>query len=83
MGAITTGFGSQGQQVRKFYYGKSRAVVAQKLAEAQKTLAEGGTLLREKLTVAQFLDRWLEEVIKPNASPKTHRTYSDLVPPAH
>ena len=58
--------------------GTAGSQVAGKLEEARKALAEGLSLSPEKQTVAQFLDRWLEDVIKPNASPKTHRTYADL-----
>jgi len=38
----------------------------------------GGTYLEpNKTTVAQFLDRWLDD-IKPNVTPKTHERYTEI-----
>lgn len=79
VGSMTTGFNGNGRQARKDYYGKSRADIVRKLEEARKALAEGRSLSPERQTVGQFLDRWLADVVKPNTSPKTYRTYSDLL----
>jgi integrase len=39
---------------------------------------DGGTYLEpDKTTMAQFLDRWLEN-IKPNVSPRTHERYGEI-----
>src|SRR3974377_993807 len=39
----------------------------------------GGTYLEpNKTTVAQFLDRWLDD-IKPNVTPKTHERYPEIL----
>ncbi len=77
--AITTGFDAHGFQTRKNYYGRTRGEVAQKLDEAKKKLAEGRPLSPEKQSVGQFLSRWIEDVVRPSVSPKTYRTYSDLI----
>src|SRR6478609_7948638 len=39
---------------------------------------DGGTYLEpDKTTVAQFFDKWLEN-IKPNVSPRTHERYGEI-----
>ena len=77
--SLTIGYNAKGLQERKDYYGRSRAEVVGKLDKARKMLAEGRPLSPEKQTVAQFLNRWLTDVVHQSVSPKTHRTYSDLI----
>lgn len=77
--SLTTGYDGSGRQLRKDLYARTRAEVADKLHEALKKLEEGRPLSPERQTVAQFLARWLEDVARPNVSPKTHRTYADLI----
>lgn len=77
--SLTTGYNANGLQARKVYYAKSRAEVVRKLDAARKMLLEGRPLSPERQTVGQFLTRWLADVVHPNVSPKTHRTYSDLI----
>jgi integrase len=77
--SLTTGYSGKGLQARKDYYGRSRAEVVRKLDEARKMLLEGRPLSPPKQTVGQFLVRWLQDVVHRNVSPKTYRTYSDLI----
>lgn len=43
------------------------------------TELQGGTLLEpNKITVAEYAERWLEHV-KPNVSPRTHERYAEIV----
>ena len=41
---------------------------ADKLGEAQSALASGLPILDERTVLSTFLDRWLEDVIRPNRS---------------
>ena len=41
------------------------------------SVADGNHVEPSKLTVAQFLDRWLDH-IKPNVSPRTHERYEQI-----
>jgi integrase len=41
-------------------------------------LSDGAYIEPAKTTVAQFLDRWLDD-IKPNITPKTHERYAEIV----
>jgi integrase len=50
-------------------------------AERRRRLAEidaGASIEPRKLTMARFLERWLEHM-KPNVAPRTHERYSELV----
>ncbi len=58
---------------QKTVYGKTRKEVAENLTEAMAGRDRGLVFDAGKLTVAEHLERWLEDVVKPSAS---HRTYS-------
>jgi integrase len=65
-----------GKRKRKVVYGKTRREVAQKLHELRKQFDAGVNLAAEKQTLSEFLDVWLEQVVKKNNRPNTHRAYS-------
>src|SRR5215208_7163337 len=58
---------------RKVIYDRKYKEVEKKLAEARGDAARGIVFDAKGQTVAEFLTRWLEDVVKPN---KTHRTYA-------
>ncbi len=58
---------------RKVIYGRKYKDVEKKLAEARGDAARGIVFDAKGVTVGKFLERWLEDVVKPN---KTHRTYA-------
>jgi integrase len=58
---------------QKTVYGKTRKEVAEKLTEVMAGRDKGLVFDAGKLTVAEHLEQWLEDVVKPSAS---HRTYS-------
>ena len=60
-------------------YGKTRAAVTKKLAVALRDCEQGLPVAVERQTVAQFLDKWLADVVKPSVPPKTHHSYAQLV----
>jgi integrase len=64
---------------RKSLYGKTRREVQDKLKAAQRDLDNGLDLTVAQQSVGQFLDRWLEDVVKPSVRPKTHHSYAQLV----
>ena len=62
---------------RRSVCAKTRKEVTDKLRELR-NVAEQGTLTGTKQqTVAQFLDGWLEDVVKVNNAYKTHRSYRE------
>jgi len=68
-----------GKRKRKFVYGSSRKDVAEKLKQLLHQQQQGVNIDPERLTVAEFLDRWLEQVIKPHRRPRTYSSYADTV----
>lgn len=67
-----------GKRKRKMLYGKTRKEVAEKLKSAQAALQQGKNIAPERQTVQQFLDTWLEQVIKPRAKDKTYDSYAQI-----
>jgi integrase len=64
---------------RKWIYGKTRRDVADRLTKVQREIAEGRPVVNERLTVAEYMNRWLYEVAKQRTRPMTWRGYEQLV----
>jgi integrase len=64
---------------RRSFYGKTRKEAQDKLRVALRDLDAGLDLSAGRQTVGQFLDHWLEDVVKPTVRPKTHYSYAQLV----
>jgi integrase len=65
---IDLGWRPNGGRHRKSFYGQTRAEAASKLREAQAAVDRGQPLLDARVTVGDFLGRWLGEVVKPRRS---------------
>ena len=64
---------------RKWIYGKTRREVADRLSKLQRDVAEGRPVMNDRLSVAEYLNRWLYEVAKQRTRPMTWRGYEHLV----
>ena len=64
---------------RKYLYAKTRKEVADKLKAAMKDLDAGVDLGAGRLTVAQYLDKWLAASVKPSVKVKTYESYESIV----
>jgi integrase len=64
-----------GRRVRRSFYGRTRIEAVERLRRAQRAIDEGGTPPAEQMTVGEFLDHWLSEVVKPNRQHATWRGY--------
>jgi integrase len=64
---------------RKWIYGKTRREVADRLSKIQREVAEGRPVISDRLSVAEYLNRWLYEVAKQRTRPMTWRGYEHLV----
>lgn len=64
---------------RRSFYGKTRTLAQAKLRTALRDLDADLNLAIGRQTVAIFLDRWLEDVVKPTVRPKTHHSYAQIV----
>src|ERR1700682_6474457 len=63
---------------RKGIYGTSRRDVSDRLRKIRSDVAEGRPVMNERLTMAEYLNRWLYEVAKQRTRPMTWRGYEHL-----
>jgi integrase len=63
---------------RKDFYGKTRAEVAEKLAAATKQRTDGLPFVKEKQTVEDFLNSWLE-ASRSSIRDRTYETYETIL----
>jgi integrase len=75
MGQVSLGYSEDGKRQRKTIYGKTQKEVRAKLDEL-KQQAASGSLSLPKLTVKEYLMRWLREKER-QVKPRTHELYSD------
>lgn len=64
---------------RKAYYGKTRQEAAQKLARAQRLIADGLPLAGERQSTEAFLHAWLSDSAAQRVRPKTLGRYKEIV----
>lgn len=76
--AISLGYVG-GKPKRKTVYGDTRSEVQRQLTAILRDQQRGIPIVVERQTVAEFLERWLADVVKPSVRPRTHTSYSQLV----
>jgi integrase len=77
-GSISLGYSESGKRKRRTVYGESEAEVQDKIRKLQNDAATGQLADAGNLTVAEYLDRWLENTARPRVQPKTHLRYTQL-----
>lgn len=79
-GEMTVGFNEEGRQIRPRVYGRTQAEARARLAEMKQRVCQGLQATPQRITVAQFLDRWLTvKACQPHVSYKTEDTYRTQV----
>ncbi|CCF84139.1 tyrosine-type recombinase/integrase [Nitrolancea hollandica] len=68
-----------GKRRRKSLYGKTRREVAEKIKAVLRDQQQGLPVTIERLTLGQYLERWLSASVKPSVKPKTYETYESIV----
>ena len=63
-----------GQRQRKYVYGQTREIVHEKWTALHEQARRGPVLTRYP-TIEQYLDRWLDEVVRPSLAPATAANY--------
>ena len=80
MGAATVGFDvEKGKPQRKYFYGKTRAEVAEKMNEALGKVKNGTYTEPSKMLFAEWLDTWINEYMEPSLRPTTWASYQTQV----
>lgn len=73
--SLTTGYDDVGRRRRRVVYGPTKGDVLEKLAKLQGDSALGLLVAPQRITVKEFLDRWLADVAKPAVRPRTYQIY--------
>ncbi len=68
-----------GNLKRRSVYGKMQREAREKLTAALGALDRGDTPIIDRQTVAQYLDRWLADVVQPTVRAKTYHSYEQQV----
>ena len=63
---------------RKYIYGATRREVQERLLSAMRDHQQGVGSASERLTVEQFLAKWLEEFVKKRRRAKTYSSYAEM-----
>ena len=66
-----------GKPARKYVYGQTREIVHEKWVKLQ-AKAEAAPVPTSTPTLAQYLTRWLAEVVEPNLEPATYAYYETM-----
>lgn len=64
-----------GSQKRKCIYGRTREEVSEKLTAALRNRQLGLPVSNDKIAFGEYLDRWLEESVRPTVRPRTYIRY--------
>jgi integrase len=76
---ITVGYNTQGKRLRRTVYGWTKKEVQDKLTGLQSRKLDGTLGEPSKLTVAKFLERWLEDSARPTIRATTHANYKGVI----
>lgn len=76
---LTVGVKPDGKPKRKFYYGKTRKEVAEKLRDAQNKLSAGVLPGNNNVLFGKWILNWLENVIRPGIKERTYKNYSTSI----
>ncbi|MBY8879101.1 tyrosine-type recombinase/integrase [Actinacidiphila acidipaludis] len=69
---------ASGHRVRKYVYGRSYDEVAEKLGALQDKERAGVPVPDRTWKLAEWLDYWLEHIVKPNKEPGTYNKYEAM-----
>jgi integrase len=78
-GAVSLGWDANGKQRRKYVSGKTRAEVNKKISALLGDQQRGVPISTGTPTIREFLERWLEDVVKPNKRLGTYEAYESVV----
>ena len=78
-GILSLGYSVDGRRQRRVVYGPDKSAVVERLARIRAQALEGMLSDTQRLTVAAFLARWLEDVARTTVSPSTYQLYEGLI----
>src|SRR3954466_78587 len=76
---ISVGYGHDGRRKRRDVYGRTKEEVQSQLCKLQNASAKGLLTNPSRTTVAQYLERWLHDVVRNTVRASTHHNYRGVV----
>src|SRR4051794_5461360 len=76
---IAAGYDGDGKRLRRTVYGKTKKEVQDELTKLQHRKSTGTLAATSKVTVGQYVDRWLDDVVRLTVRRSTHSRYAQLV----
>jgi len=77
VGAVSLGYDGNGKRRRRTVYGGTKQEVQEKLRGVQGDAFAGVEMDRHRL--AEYLTHWLENIVRPNRSANTYRSYEGVI----
>lgn len=77
--SFDAGWTEQGTRRRKTFTARTRADAVEKMRTAQRELLVTGRVADGRITVKDWLERWLDEIAAPQVKPKTLASYRSVV----
>lgn len=75
VGFLTIGYRNDGKLIRRCVYGRSQGEVTEKMNKLKYEYQAGLYVAPEKLTVGEWIARYLEVYVKPTVRVKTYTAY--------
>ena len=76
---VTTGYSGTGRRIRRTVSGKTKREVQDRLTRLQSQKLDGTLCETGRLTVAQYLERWLSDCARPTLGDSTYDNYQRMV----
>lgn len=78
-GTVSVGYNERGRRLRRWVYGATKAEALEKMTRLHHAALTGTLGDPTRLTVATYLQRWLEDAARPKIRPTTYASYEELV----
>lgn len=76
---LSLGYDENGKRKRRMVYGKTKKEVQDKLTKLQSAKLDGTLTEPTRVTVAEYLDRWLDDSVKLTTRGNTYGDYKSVV----
>ena len=77
--SVTVGQDGNGRGVRRTVYARTQREALDKLARLRSDQLDGKLAVADRTRLADYLERWLEDSVRPSVSRSTHRSYGGFV----
>jgi integrase len=75
----SSGYNDKGKRRRRTIFGKTKQAVQDKLRQLTTEIGAGATVEPQRMTVGEYLDRWLKDVAQPRLKLTTYANYARVV----